>query len=90
MPNIKIVATENMKLVCAVPTSVNWPIMDMAYSDDSKRVCLAYFVTKPYFDIIYLDGTDSFLENTITTEANGGGMSVKIELFGFGLESGIR
>ena len=76
-PFIKIVDTESMQVVSEVSVSVNWPTQDMAFTEDSKRVCFAYFSTKPYFDIIYLDGSNSFLENTITTEPGGGGMSVE-------------
>ncbi len=75
-PFIKIVDTETMKLVSEV--SVNGShIFDMAFTDDSKRVCLAYWFLTPLFDIIYLDGENSYYENTVYTGDEEGGMSVE-------------
>ncbi len=75
-PFIKIVDTETMKLVSEV--SVNGShIFDMAFTDDSKRVCLAYWFLTPLFDIIYLDGGNSYYENTVYTGEEEGGMSVE-------------
>ncbi len=75
-PNIKIVDTETMEVVSEVSTSVEH-IMDMAFTNDSKRVCLTYWFYNTTFDIIYLDGEDSYLENTINVPYGEGGMAVE-------------
>jgi DNA-binding beta-propeller fold protein YncE len=72
---MKIVDTETMSQVSEVNVS-GFGIFDMAFTDDSKRVCIAYWYLDHYFDIIYLDGENSFLENTVYTPAEEAGMSV--------------
>ena len=72
---MKIVDTETMSLVSEVFVSGKG-IHDMAFTDDSKRVCIAYWYLDHYFDIIYLDGENSYLENTVITPPEEAGMSV--------------
>ncbi|NQT77056.1 MAG: T9SS type A sorting domain-containing protein [Bacteroidetes bacterium] len=73
---MKIVDTETMSLVSEVSVSGSG-IHDMAFTDDSKRVCIAYWwLCTNYFDIIYLDGENSYLENTVFSPVGEGGMSV--------------
>lgn len=68
--DFRIVHTGGMKLECAVSSTKY--IFDMAFTDDSKRVCLAHGFGKYYFSIIYLDGEDSYLEHTVNTGSTGG------------------
>jgi hypothetical protein len=51
-------------------------MLDIAFTEDSKRLCIAYWYTIPYFDIVYLDGGNSYLENTVYSGDGIGGMSV--------------
>lgn len=73
---IKILNTETMKLETEVHLSGSH-IHDMAFTDDSRRVCFAYWFSTPVIDILYLDGENSYLENTISTGDQDGGMSVE-------------
>jgi hypothetical protein len=71
-----IIDTETLEVVCEVALTGNY-LHDMAFSEDSKRVCFAFWFDVPVFDIMYLDGDKSFLENTIHAADGNGGMSVE-------------
>ena len=59
---IEVVLTETFETVAQVPVEEAC-VYDYVFTDDSKRVCLlTRNVAKP---IIYLDGADSYVENTI-------------------------
>jgi len=68
--DFRIVHTGRMELECTVPTTLY--IFDMAFTDDSKRVCIAHGIWVGYFSIVYLDGPNSYLEHTVHTGSTGG------------------
>ncbi len=73
--DFQIVHTGRMNIECIVPTATN-RIYDMAFTDNSKRICIAHGFDRAYFSIIYLDGPNSYLEHTVQTGITGG-MSVE-------------
>jgi len=59
---IEIIRSETLETVAQVPVDEAC-VLDYIFTDDSKRVCLlSGDVNKP---IIYLDGENSYVENTI-------------------------
>ncbi|MEN8250336.1 MAG: T9SS type A sorting domain-containing protein [Bacteroidota bacterium] len=70
-----IIDTETLEVVSNVSLIGDY-MFDMAFTEDSKRLCIAYWYTVPYFDIVYLDGENSYLENTVYAGDGIGGMSV--------------
>lgn len=71
-----VIDTELMEVVANVTLSGRC-IHDMAFTEDSKRVCIPFWFLFPTFDIVYLDGSGSYLENTISADDGYGGMSVE-------------
>ncbi|MBU2649879.1 MAG: T9SS type A sorting domain-containing protein [Bacteroidetes bacterium] len=71
-----VIDTELMEVVANVTLSGRC-IHDMAFTEDSKRVCIPFWFLTPTFDIVYLDGSGSYLENTISADDGYGGMSVE-------------
>jgi hypothetical protein len=67
---LKIVDTDKMEVQCIIP-SVE-PFYDVAFTVDSKRLCLAHGPAKQFFTIIYLDGVNSYIENTVSISGRGG------------------
>lgn len=74
--SINLISTNDLDLIASVTVSGKG-VYDMAFTEDSKRVCIAYWYNKNFFDIIYLDGANSFVENTVYTLSEEGGMSVE-------------
>ncbi len=71
-----IIDTETLEVVSNVSLMGDY-MHDMAFTDDSKRLCIAYWYNVPYFDIVFLDGENSYLENTVYAGDGKGGMSVE-------------
>jgi hypothetical protein len=69
----RIISTELMEIVGNVPNS-GMSFHDLAYTDDSKRACLA---SRQYVEIIYLDGADSYMEHTIVVGVENRSMVVE-------------
>jgi YVTN family beta-propeller protein len=76
-----IIDTESLEVVCNVPVAGDY-VFDMAFSHDSKRVCLVYGLTDSRYDIVYLDGADSYLEHAIFGYDSQGSLSVAYSIFG--------
>jgi hypothetical protein len=68
--DIRIVHTGSMELECSVPVGAN--VFDVAFSDDSKRICFAHGWSKDFWSIIYLDGLNSYLEHSVYAGGSGG------------------
>ncbi|MEA3480261.1 MAG: T9SS type A sorting domain-containing protein [Bacteroidota bacterium] len=68
---MQIIHTGRMDVECMVPTPT-YHLFDMAFTPDSKRVCLAHGFGRNYFSVIYINGPDSYLEHTIQTGTYGG------------------
>jgi hypothetical protein len=71
MNGIQIVHTGRMDIECVVPTPNN-NLFDMAFTPDSKRVCLAHGFMYDYYSVIYINGPDSYLEHTINVGKDAG------------------
>jgi len=71
-----VIDTEIMEVVANVTLSGRC-IHDMAFTEDSKRVCIPFWYLTPTFDIVYLDGANSYLEHTVSADDGSGGMSVE-------------
>lgn len=69
----RIISTELMEIVGNVPNS-GMSFHDLAYTDDSKRACLA---SRQYVEIIYLDGANSYMEHTIVVGVENRSMVVE-------------
>ena len=67
---LNIVHTGRMDIECSIPMTDR--IFDVAFSDDSKRFCVAHGACIDYFSIIYLEGPFSYLEHTIYPDGGGG------------------
>ncbi|MCD4724548.1 MAG: T9SS type A sorting domain-containing protein [Bacteroidales bacterium] len=68
--DLKIVDTDKMEVICIIPSIP--PVIDIAFTEDSKRICLAHLMSYPYVTIIYLNGSHSYLEHTVYTNNEGG------------------
>ncbi len=68
--DIQIVHTGSMELECSVPVGAS--VFDVAFSDDSKRICFAHGWHKDFWTIIYLDGLNSYLEHSVYAGGSGG------------------
>jgi len=73
---VVVIDTETMEVVANVIMSGRC-MYDMAFTEDGKRVCIPFWYLTPEFDIIYLDGENSYLENTVQADDGLGGMSVE-------------
>jgi DNA-binding beta-propeller fold protein YncE len=66
-PILQVIDTENLEVLVKLPISYE-STFDIAFTTDSQRAILIY--NKKIIQIVYLDGENSFIENTVTTANN--------------------